>query len=169
MSVCVFFKVRSQLCACCSTPSPNFACMHVVFSLLYHVSVWRHGWARRRRTWCWMNAINHGSGPRPGPSATSFSYAPTAARCSSPACLKAWRGKDENVHASKTGRRAAGSHARTARRTWEPTVAAPGGEWANTPSFVVKSSRDTMYTRPAGWLPLTSYSECYCLLECNLT
>ena len=116
-----------------------------------------------------LNAINHGSGPHPGPSATSFSYAPTAARCSSPACLKAWRGKDENVHASKTGRRAAGSHARTARRTWEPTVAAPGGEGANTSSFVVKSSRDTMYTRPAGWLPLTSYSECYCLLECNLT
>lgn len=100
-----------------------------------------------------LNAINHGSGPRPGPSATSFSYAPTAARCSSPACLKAWRGKDENVHASKTGRRAAGSHARTARRTWEPTVAAPGASEPTRPPL--SSSRQGILCilgRQAGFL-----------------
>lgn len=169
MSVCVFFKVRSQLCACCSTPSPNFACMHVVFSLLYHVSVWRHGWARRRRAWRWTpstTAAVHALVPQPPPS-------PTLLRPRAAAALRASRRGAGRTKTSMRAKQAVVLLARTRERRGELGNLRWRRQGASEPTRPpLSSSRQgilAMYTRPAGWLPLTSYSECYCLLECNLT
>ena len=111
-------------------------------------------------------AAVHALVPQPPPS-------PTLLRPRAAAALRASRRGAGRTKTSMRAKQAVVLLARTRERRGELGNLRLRRQGAREPTRPpLSSSRQgilAMYTRPAGWLPLTSYSECYCLLECNLT